>query len=420
MSTDSFVHNDYLSNYIWEKKYKQKSVVTDSVDANFSETARRVTSHVYRESKDDLLAHLTCNAIEKLELLPGGRILAAAGTARDATLINTFMIDYVSADPSNISDLLAVSAKSMLMGGGIGVNLSLVPPSGENCGANVLRYMDLWHRMALASSSNFRQPAMLLALDVSHPEIESFIDAKRSVGSYHTFNASVLVPDDFIMAARRDENWCLRFPGVIDRQIKARQLWNKLLRASYETAEPGVIFIDTVNRANPMAYCETIAGTNSCAEQPLPPFGAVPLTSINLSAFVDPSRQTLDLNRLIDATRLGVHFLDRVLDTTLYPSEHHSKEARLKRRIGLGVTGLADALAYAGYRYGSKEACDITIEWLSVVREAAYRASADRARYVGCFPAYDAEQYLASPSLIWLPPDLRRDIQNLGCVMPCF
>ena len=243
---------------------------------------------------------------------------------------------------------------------------------------------------------------MMATLRCDHPDIEDFVDAKRDPKRLRMFNVSVLVTDAFMKAVKEDADWDLVFGGKVFRTLKARALWERIMRATYEVAEPGVIFIDRVNRRNNLHYCESIQATNPCGEQPLPPYGACLLGSINLGALVKEPftpRARLDDEALERLVPLAVRMLDNVIDVSRFPLPQQEREAKAKRRIGLGVTGLADALIFCGVRYGSPEAVKLTREWLGAVQRLSYLASADIAAEKGSFPLYDRARYLAGETM---------------------
>jgi ribonucleoside-diphosphate reductase alpha chain len=236
------------------------------------------------------------------------------------------------------------------------------------------------------------------------------------------FNLSVLVTDAFMDAVRRNAPWDLVFDGKVYKTIGARELWDKLMRATYDYAEPGVIFIDRINAANNLAYCETISATNPCGEQPLPPYGACLLGSINLAHLVEEPftpQARIDTAKIEARVATAVRFLDNVIDISRYPLEAQAQEARAKRRIGLGVTGLADALIFLGLDYGSAAGREKAASWMSVIQNAAYRASAALAAEKDAFPLYDAEAFLNRPNIARLDADVREAIAANGIRNGC-
>ncbi len=258
---------------------------------------------------------------------------------------------------------------------------------------------------------------MMATMRCDHPDIEAFIEAKREPGRLRMFNLSVLVTDAFMVAVKNDEAWSLTFGGTAYKSLPARELWNKIMRATYSFAEPGVIFIDRINRLNNLWYCENIHATNPCGEQPLPPYGVCLLGSINLARLVDKPFEDgagIDPARLGGLVRTAVRMMDNVIDVSNYPLPQHRQEAEAKRRIGLGITGLADALIMCGARYGGREAIRLTEQWLSVLRREAYLASTELAAEKGAFPLYDAEAYLAGETVKSLEPEVQAAIRAHG------
>ncbi len=312
----------------------------------------------------------------------------------------------------------------MQQGGGIGHDFSTLRPKGalvKSIGADAsgpVSFMDVWDAMCRTiMSAGARRGAMMATLRCDHPDIEAFIDAKSDPARLRNFNLSVLVTDAFVRAVRNDEPWNLTFGGKVYRTVQARALWDRMMRATYDYAEPGVVFIDRINAENNLAYCEEISATNPCGEQPLPPHGACLLGSINLARLIDKpfTREArLDEARLEALTATAVRFLDNVIDISNYPLPAQRKEAKAKRRIGLGVTGLADALILAGVRYGTAEAVALAERWMAAIERAAYLASADLAGEKGSFPLYDQERFLASAHVQRLPDDVRSAIAKHG------
>jgi ribonucleoside-diphosphate reductase alpha chain len=258
---------------------------------------------------------------------------------------------------------------------------------------------------------------MMGTMRCDHPDIEAFIEAKADPARLRNFNLSVLVADAFMEAVKADASWPLVFGGEIYRTVSAHGLWRKIMRSAYDYAEPGVIFIDRVNALNNLSYCEGVASTNPCGEQPLPPYGACLLGSINLAALVeDPftSNAALNRQRLEDLMPVAVRLLDNIIDVSRYPLPQQEKEAKAKRRIGLGVTGLADALILCGVHYGSEKARDLAATWMAQISHAAYAASVELAKEKGAFPLFDASQFLRRPFPASLPPPLQKMIREYG------
>ncbi|MGP1357470.1 adenosylcobalamin-dependent ribonucleoside-diphosphate reductase, partial [Roseicyclus sp.] len=281
-----------------------------------------------------------------------------------------------------------------------------------------LSFMDVWDAMCRTiMSAGSRRGAMMATMRCDHPDVEDFIAAKADPARLRMFNVSVLATDAFMEAVKADGPWELVFGGQVYRTIRARDLWNRMMRATYDYAEPGVIFIDRINAENNLSYAETIAATNPCGEQPLPPYGACLLGSVNLARLVrDPFTETarIDAGELAALVATAIRMMDNVVDASRFPLEAQAQEAQAKRRIGLGVTGLADALAMTGLRYGSPEAVETTGDWMRLIANAAYRASALIAGEKGAFPLFDAKAYADAPMIRRLDPEVQALIAEHG------
>jgi len=405
-------------------KYRFRDGSGDA-DADLDATWWRVARALAAPERDpESWAGRFHEALAGFKFLPAGRVIAGAGTGRSVTLFNCFVMGTIPDDMSGIFENLREAALTMQQGGGIGHDFSTLRPQGApvmGVGADAsgpLSFMDVWDAMCRTiMSAGSRRGAMMATLRCDHPDIEAFVDAKRDPRRLRMFNVSVLVTDAFMKAVKDDADWDLVFEGKVFRTIKAGVLWERIMRATYDYAEPGVIFIDRVNRRNNLHYCETIQATNPCGEQPLPPYGACLLGSINLAALVkDPftPQASLDMAALERLVPLAVRMLDNVVDVSRFPLPQQEKEAKAKRRIGLGVTGLADALIFCGVRYGSPEAVRLTGEWLAAVQRLSYLASADIAAEKGSFPLYDRARYLAGETIRGLPEDVRTAIGRYG------
>src|SRR4029077_10705621 len=281
-----------------------------------------------------------------------------------------------------------------------------------------LSFMDVWDAMCRTiMRAGYRRGAMMATLRCDHPDIEDFIEAKREAGRLRMFNLSVLVTDAFMKAVEDNAPWELSFEGAVWKVLPARELWDKIMRATYAYAEPGIIFIDRINRRNNLWYCEDIRATNPCGEQPLPPYGACLLGSLNLARFVEnpfTPQARLDTQALAGIVPDVVRMMDNIIDISRFPLPDQQHEAKAKRRIGLGVTGLADALILCGLRYGSPEAVAAAEEWLGAIERAAYLASAAIAAEKGPFPLYDRDKYVAGETIAALDEDVRAAIAQHG------
>src|SRR5215471_10820534 len=419
-----------ISEQIWDMKYRLKSPANEAgarepVDRTIEDTWRRVATALAVNERDPThWAERFYAAIDDFKFLPAGRVVAGAGSAREVTLFNCFVMGAIPDDMGGIFAHLREAALTMQQGGGIGYDFSTLRPRGapvKGVGADAsgpLSFMDVWDAMCRTiMSAGYRRGAMMVTMRCDHPDIEAFIDAKVEPGRLRMFNLSVLVSDAFMQAVEENAPWQLSFGGTVWKVLPARELWDKIMRATYAYAEPGVIFIDRINRRNNLHYCETITATNPCGEQPLPPYGACLLGSINLARLVeDPfTREArLDLDRLRRLVPDCVRMMDNVIDISLVPLSQQQEEARQKRRIGLGVTGLADALILCGLRYGSAAAVAATESWLGTIQREAYLASSALAAEKGPFPLFERESYLAGETVMGLDEEVHARIAEAG------
>ncbi len=414
-----------IAEQIWDMKYRLKTADDEPIDSCVEESWRRVAKDLARvEAEPGIWEEKFYAALEDFKFLPAGRIAAGAGTQRKVTLFNCFVMGTVPDDMGGIFDMLKEAALTMQQGGGIGYDFSTIRPKGalvKGVAADAsgpLSFMDVWDSMCRTiMSAGSRRGAMMATLRCDHPDIEDFIAAKSDPARLRMFNVSVLVTDPFMAAVKADGNWDLVFEGQIYKTLSARKLWDQIMQSTYEFAEPGVIFIDRINQANNLSYCETIAATNPCGEQPLPPYGACLLGSINLARLVEaPFERGAQLSTaaLQDLVATAVRMMDNVVDASNFPLEAQALEARNKRRIGLGVTGLADALLMLGLRYGSEAAARQTEDWLHAIARAAYLASVQLAKEKGAFPLFEAGPYLASGAMQGMDEDVRAEIATHG------
>jgi ribonucleoside-diphosphate reductase alpha chain len=414
-----------IAEQIWDMKYRLKEADGTPVDGTVEDTWRRIARALAQVEKDPAKWEAKFYAaLEGFKYLPAGRITAGAGTGRSVTLFNCFVMGTVPDNMGGIFDGLKEAALTMQQGGGIGYDFSTIRPRGAEVkgvaadASGPLSFMDVWDAMCRTiMSAGSRRGAMMATMRCDHPDVEAFIEAKKDPARLRMFNLSVLITDPFMAAVKADGPWELVFDGKVYKTVQARDLWNKIMRNTYDFAEPGVIFIDRINAMNNLAYCETIAATNPCGEQPLPPYGACLLGSINMATLVADAftpQARLDQAALDDLVRTAVRMMDNVVDASRFPLPQQAEEARNKRRIGLGVTGLADALLMLGLRYGSVEAAEQTEAWMKAIARSSYLASVDLAKEKGAFPLFDAEKYLASGSLRHMDADVRDAIRTHG------
>lgn len=365
----------------------------------------------------------------------GGRIQGAMGAARQTTPYNCYVSgtiedSFVHGD-GNIMQRATEAAATMRMGGGIGYDFSTLRPRGsiikklQSHATGPLSFMTIFDAVCkCVASSGHRRGAQMGVLRVDHPDIEEFIHAKQNITALTGFNLSIAVTDEFMRCVKAGTGFWLRWGGETYKEVDARALWEAIMRSTWDWGEPGVLFIDRINAANNLAYCERIAATNPCGEQPLPPFGACLLGSWNLTKYVQAtpfalvgqghSRWTFDYDGLENDIPAIVRAMDNVVDRARYPLPEQEAEAKNKRRMGMGVTGVANAGEALGYVYGSPDYLDWQDSVLRLIAVEAYRASAMLADEKGCFPLYD-ERYLDSPFVQRvLPEEVKGMIGDLG------
>ena len=414
-----------IAEQIWDMKYRFKEADGTAIDSTVEDSWRRIARSLAAvEADPSAWEDKFYSALEDFKYLPAGRITAGAGTARSVTLFNCFVMGTVPDSMGGIFDALKEAALTMQQGGGIGYDFSTVRPKGSAVhgvaadASGPLSFMDVWDAMCRTiMSAGSRRGAMMATMRCDHPDIEDFITAKSDAARLRMFNMSVLITDPFMEAVKSDGSWDLLFKGKIYRTVRARVLWDAIMQSTYDYAEPGVIFIDRINQMNNLSYCETIAATNPCGEQPLPPYGACLLGSINLARLVaTPFEEgaSLDVAALDDLVATAVRMMDNVVDASRFPLPEQAAEAKAKRRIGLGVTGLAGALLMVGLRYGSEEGAAQTEAWMKQIARASYLASSALAKEKGAFPLFDKDKYLASGSLKDMDQDVKDAIAKNG------
>ncbi|HEY6996081.1 MAG TPA: adenosylcobalamin-dependent ribonucleoside-diphosphate reductase [Xanthobacteraceae bacterium] len=436
-----------ISRHVWETKYRYAD--GHRRERTVTETWRRVARALAAVERADRAAweQRYFDILRDFRFLPGGRIQAGAGTARNVTLFNCFVMGTLDDSIPGIFRALQEAAVTMQHGGGIGCDFSTLRPRGArargagNIASGPVSFMQVWDAMCgTILSTGARRGAMMATLRCDHPDIEEFVAAKRQAGQLRRFNLSVQVTDDFMAAVRGDAPWPLVFPAAafdgegetvsrewsgaaaarpcrVVRRVRARELWRLILQAAYDCAEPGVLFIDRINELNNLWYRERITATNPCGEIPLPPYGCCDLGSLNLTRFVlSPftPQARIDIDGLTETTRIAVRLLDNVIDASRFPLPQQAENARGTRRIGLGITGLADVLVMLGLTYGSGPSLELAADVMRRVCHAAYRASIALAEEKGSFPDYERDHYLTGGFIRGLPEDIRNAIATHG------
>lgn len=414
-----------ISQQIWDMKYRLKDQNGTFLEQTVQDTWRRIAKALSEvETEPKKWETIFYNALTDFKFLPAGRITAGSGTKRNVTLFNCFVMGVIPDSMSGIFDMLKEAALTMQQGGGIGYDFSTIRPKGSLVkgiaadASGPVSFMDVWDSMCRTiMSAGSRRGAMMATMRCDHPDIEEFIAAKSDSQKLRMFNLSVLVTDAFMDAVKKGEDWKLIYNNKVYSVIKAADLWDQIMRATYNFAEPGVIFIDRINATNNLSYCETITATNPCGEQPLPPYGACLLGSINLAKLVEQpfdKNAYLDVSQLEDLVSTAVRMMDNVIEVSQFPLEAQKLEAKNKRRIGLGVTGLADALLMVGLRYGSDEAVKKTEKWMKTIALSAYKASINLAEEKGAFPLFDPEKFIVSGKMIQMDEDVKQAVHKFG------
>lgn len=355
--------------------------------------------------------------------MPGGRVQAAMGSPKKVTPYNCFVsgtIEDTLTGEGGIMEKAAEAAATMRLGGGIGYDFSTLRPRGENIStlgspaSGPESFMHIFDAVCKTiSSAGHRRGAQMGVLRVDHPDIEQFVHAKQNKTNLTAFNISVGVTDEFMEAVVTGKPFQLKWNGKVYREIDARALWEQIMRSTWDWAEPGVLFIDRINEMNNLWYCENIAATNPCAEQPLPPYGACLLGSFNIVKYITDSKR-FDFDQFEADIEVVVNAMDNVVDKATYPLDLQRKEAHNKRRMGLGVTGMANAIEAMGAPYGSEKYIQFQSDILDDLNISVYAASAKRAKEKGAFPLFHRDSYLRGKFIKSLPAELRIDIGKYG------
>lgn len=442
--------SESIAEHVWKTKYQwseEGHAQEPSIEATWERVATAVAG-AEAHGRDEWRQRFR-TILNDFRFLPGGRILAAAGTTRGTTLFNCFVMGAMEDSIHGIFNALRETMVTLQAGGGAGIDFSTLRPAGSavvtsgGAASGPVSFMSIWEAAnTVLESGNLRRGAMMATLRCDHPDIESFVEAKMQDDALTHFNLSVLITDDFMRALEEDGAWPLVFPlgarpipqggevceriwsdGTaaqlcrVHRRIPARSLWNRIVQAQHASCEPGILFVDHINRANNLWYCEQISATNPCAEVPLPAYGGCNLGSINLSRFVKHPFTThpdMDFEAIRATSSIATRFLDNVHDISLFPLKAQQKAAHASRRIGLGVTGLADVFVMLGLRYGSPSSLELTRKIMETIRDAAYRTSIEIASEKGPFPEFDKIRYVASPFILDLSHELQDDIARHG------
>ena len=392
---------------------------------SFREAMNRVASALqddpahYREFRDILL---------DMRFLPAGRVQAAMGSTRQITPYNCYVSgtiedSFVDGNGSIMARAVEAAA-TMRMGGGIGYDFSSLRPRGalikklQSRSSGPISFMEIYDAICrCVASSGHRRGAQMGVMRIDHPDIEEFIHAKQNEEFLTGFNVSIAATDEFMECLDAGRPCQLKWGGEVYKEVDPQALWEIVMRSTWDWAEPGVLFIDTINRMNNLWYCEKIAATNPCGEQPLPPYGACLLGSVNLVKCLKrlPTGEfVFDWETFVRDIPPTVRAMDNIIDRAIYPLYEQEKEAKSKRRMGLGVTGLANCLETLGHPYGSPGFLAMEDKILSVLANEAYRASATLAAEKGSFPLYEAEHYLAGQFIQTLDEDVQELIQRNG------
>jgi ribonucleoside-diphosphate reductase alpha chain len=439
-----------IARHIWETKYrwvKHGEPRDHDIEATWRRVARAIAS--VEVSQRQAWEERFYSILRGFRFLPAGRIIAGAGTGRRVTLFNCFVMGSMEDDMENIFDSLKEGALTMQAGGGVGYDFSTLRPNGSaarstgRIASGPVSFLHIWDVMcATVFSTGARRGAMIASLRCDHPDIEAFIGAKCQSGQLRHFNLSAQVSDAFMQAVESDEVWPLVFPEVsleedtgvetvmrrwpgfdhavpcrVMARLPARHLWQYIMQTCYETAEPGVLFVDRINQLNNLAFREFITTTNPCGEIPLPPYGACNLGSINLTQFVrNPltASACMDIDAIRDTVDIATRLLDDVIDCSQFPLKAQELQAKGSRRIGLGITGLADALIMLGLHYGTQEARAEAGSIIRMICHAAYSASIKLAEEKAPFPFFDRDAYLESRFLQSMPQEIRDGIKRHG------
>jgi len=401
-----------ISEQIHKEKYRSEG-----------ETFHEAMTRVAEALKDDE-PHFNQfrNILYNQRFLPAGRVQSAMGAPRTVTPYNCFVSGTIEDSMEGIMDAAKDAARTMQLGGGIGYDFSTLRPHGalikslDSRSSGPLSFMAIFDSVChTIASAGHRRGAQMGVLRVDHPDIEKFIRAKNNSTELTGFNISVGVTDAFMEAVKTDSQFDLVFENTVYSTVNARALWDDILRSTWDWAEPGILFIDRINRKNNLHYCENIVATNPCGEQPLPPYGACLLGSFNLAKYIvqHDGKYVFNMNMLKTDIPFVVRAMDNVVDRATYPLPQQEKQAKDTRRMGLGVTGVANAIESLGFDYGTDEFIRVLEEIMGTIRDVCYETSVELAQEKGAFPLFKKE-YLDSEFAKTLPPKIRKSIAKHG------
>lgn len=411
------VEQDYgptleVSKWIHEEKYRGQGETFKDAMTRVAEALKDNESHFNNFR----------TILYNQRFLPAGRVQSAMGAPRRVTPYNCFVSTTIEDSMDGIMDAARRAAETMRLGGGIGYDFSTLRPRGamikslESKSSGPLSFMGIFDAVCKTiASAGHRRGAQMGVLRVDHPDIEEFVTAKNNMTALTDFNISVGVTDKFMTAVKEGTDFDLVFNGEVRKTVDARALWDKIMRSTWDWAEPGILFIDRINNKNNLHYCETIAATNPCGEQPLPPNGACLLGSFNLVKYVvdHDGKYVFNMNQLRNDIPHVVRAMDNVVDRATYPLREQELEAKSKRRMGLGVTGVANAIEALGFHYGSERFLQTLEEIMGVIRDVAYTTSVELAIEKGAFPLF-TQAYLESDFAKTLPDNIRDLISDFG------
>jgi len=403
-----------LSQETHQWKYRSEGESFEEAQNRFASTLSDNEEHYYA-FRDILLNQ---------RFMGGGRTQLAIGSPRQTTAFNCFVAPDIEDSFDSIMDIAKKAGQTMRRGGGIGYDFSTIRPKGaliKSLGSNSsgpISFMKIYDSLCkTVSSAGHRRGAQMGVLRVDHPDIEEFIHAKQNSTELTAFNISIAITDEFMEAVRSSSMFELKFEGIVYREVNAAALWEQIMRGTWDWAEPGVLYIDRINNSNNLWYCETISATNPCGEQPLPPNGACLLGSFNLAKYIifdDSGTHSFDFPQLLKDIPHVVRAMDNIHDNTIFPLEEQAEESRDKRRMGLGVTGLANAIEALGFSYGSERFMTTAEEIFTYLRNEVYRTSVALAKEKGEFPALVREDYLKGEFIMTLPDNVRAGIAAYG------